>query len=134
MQNDLVQIAIQAKNTNDWGYLSNFNTFGAIIQNVPSQMQQPTRGPLTSINSLQINWVALQGDLTGSALIDSYNLQWDNGTNSVTWTDLSGDGIISSFSTLTTLQITNGVVAGTTYNIRVRARNALGWSVWSSVL
>jgi Fibronectin type III domain len=97
-------------------------------------MQQPTRGPLTSINSLQINWVALQGDLTGSSLIDSYNLQWDNGTNSVTWTDLSGDGIISSFSTLTTLQITNGVVAGTTYNIRVRARNALGWSVWSSVL
>lgn len=83
---------------------------------------------------MQINWIALQGNQTGSAAIDSYNVQWDQGTDSVTWIDLAGDGVIHSFSTSTTLQLTNNVVAGKVYNIRVRAHNAIGWSVWSSPL
>jgi hypothetical protein len=37
-------------------------------------MAAPTRGTDTSVTILQVNWIALFGDNTGSAVIDSYNL------------------------------------------------------------
>jgi len=34
----------------------------------------PTRGINTSVETLEVNWLALSGDDTGSTEIDSYNL------------------------------------------------------------
>jgi len=91
-------------------------------------MRAPTRGNATTIDLLQVNWVALTGDDTGSSTILSYNLQWDNGTNAVSWFDLIGDGVTYPYSTVVSANFTNGIVAGTQYKMRIRAYNALGWS------
>lgn len=107
------------------------NTEGAIVQTIPFKMDTPSRGYSTSITTLYVDWVALTGDDTGSATIDSYNLQWDNGSSGTTWTELTGDGTEYSYSTLTSGIFTDGVTAGTHYYMRVRAHNAHGWSEWS---
>lgn len=74
MQNDLVQVRVKARNTNDWGDLSEMNLEGGRIQTIPKQMLAPTRGINTSVETLEVNWLALSGDDTGSTEIDSYNL------------------------------------------------------------
>jgi hypothetical protein len=94
-------------------------------------METPTRGYSTSISSLYIDWIALTGDDTGSAEIDSYNLQWDNGTGGITWSDLIG---ADPYSTATSGIFTENVVEATYYQVRVRAHNAHGWSEWSDIL
>jgi len=127
-------VRAQASNTNDWGDLSEMNIEGGHIQTIPLKMKAPTRGTATSVTNLQVNWVALTGDSTGSAIIDSYNLQWDKGTNAATWFDLSGDGVNFVYSTQLTGDFTSEVVPGTQYKMRVRAHNAHGWSDWSSIL
>lgn len=53
-------------------------------------MTVPTRNYDTSISLLYIDWVDLTDNDTGSAVIDSYNLQWDNGTDEFEWSDLIG--------------------------------------------
>ena len=102
----------QAANTNDWSELSDANIDGAIIQIIPFKMQIPTRGYSTSITTLYIDWLALTGDDTGSAAIDSYNLVWDAGTDGVTFSDLIG---ADPYSTATSGIFTDNVVAGTYY-------------------
>ena len=59
---------------NGWGDLSEINIDGGHIQTIPHPMQTPTRNSLTDVNTLVVDWIALEGDLTGSAPIDSYNL------------------------------------------------------------
>lgn len=122
---------VQALNTNDWSELSEFNTFGAIIQTIPYQMEKPTRNYETWTNLLWVDWVALSGDSTGSAEIDSYNLQWDAGTDGASWSDLIG---FDPFEVTLSGQFTDGVVEGTYYQMRVRAHNVHGWGPFSEVL
>jgi hypothetical protein len=50
------------------------NIEGGHIQTKPYQMAAPTRGIDTTTTKLQVFWVALEGDETGSSPIDSYNL------------------------------------------------------------
>ena len=133
-QNDLVQVQIQASNINGWGDLSEVNVVGALIQTRPKQMAPPTRGSSTNTGSLQVFWTALVGDQTGGAPIDSYNLQWDQGTNAQSWYDLTGDGVNFPYSTATTGVFSTGVFAGTTYKMRIRAHNVNGWGDFSTIL
>lgn len=65
-------------------------------------MAIPTRGSATNETQLQVNYLALTGDSTGGATIDSYNLQYDNNTNGATWYDLIGqDGAYATALTFT---------------------------------
>lgn len=97
-------------------------------------MTAPTRGSNTNTNQLQVFWVGLIGDQTGGATIDSYNLQWDQGTNAQTWYDLTGDGVTYPFSIAMTGVFTSNVFAGTTYKMQVRAHNVNGWGPFSTIL
>lgn len=95
-------------------------------------MTAPTRdNTLTTTSRLNVDWVVLSTAGTGYSSILSYNLQWDKGTNGGVWTDLTG---ISSDYTSLSFAITSEVVAGTTYLIRVRAKNYWGWGPFSSTL
>ena len=58
-------------------------------------------------------------------------MQWDAGTNGVTWSNLAG---YSSNYIELEYQSTANVAAGVTYQIRVRARNYWGWGYYSDVL
>jgi hypothetical protein len=58
---------MQARNTNDWGEISEMNNEGGIISIVPFKMQAPTRGSLTTTSSLEVYWLPLLGSDTGSA-------------------------------------------------------------------
>lgn len=52
-------------------------------------MSAPYIGTTITLSSLQVQWDALTGTATGGADIDSYNLEYDQGTN--TWIDVQGD-------------------------------------------
>lgn len=97
-------------------------------------MDAPTRAYETSKTALIVDWLALVGDETGSASIDSYNVQWDNGVSEANWYDLIGDGVTNPYTTQLSATIIDGVVPGTYYELRVRAHNAHGWSEWSDNL
>jgi len=87
-------------------------------------MAAPTMGTNTTTIQLHLDFIALTfGEATGGTTIDSYHLQWDQGTG--TWADLMGqDG---SYQLLATHTITSGVVGGADYRARVRAHNVHGW-------
>lgn len=129
-----MQVRVQASNTNDWGDLSEMNVIGGKISTEPFVVSPPTRGIKTSTSALQINWIALEGNLTGGVPIDSYNLQWDRGTNNEDWFDLIGDGLNNPYTTQLSAYISADVFAGTLYKVRVRAHNVQGWSDWSQTL
>ena len=57
------------------------------------------------------------------------NLQWDSGTSGVTWTDVVG---LTPAYTSTSIILTTGITAGTTYRFKVRAQNIFGWGAFSS--
>jgi len=51
-------------------------------------MRSPSRGVATSTTKMNIEWLPVEE--TGGAAIDSYNLQWDDGSEGVNWFDLQG--------------------------------------------
>ena len=126
----LVQVRVQAQNANGWGSLSQVNLDGARIQTEPVQMSAPVMGDQTSTTEIQVTFTALTTDqVTGGAAIDSYNLQWDQGTGS--WQDLVGQD--DSYQLLTTHLVDDGVTGGSDYKFKVRAHNAHGWGLFSDI-
>jgi hypothetical protein len=57
--------------------------------------------------------------------VTSYNLQWDKGTNGVTWYNVIG--FSPSSLDLRTI-ITSEIVGGVSYMLQVRAMNVHGWA------
>lgn len=76
---------------------------------------------------MHIAWTVLLGDLTGGSPILGYHLQFDKGTNGATWFDIVE-------TTESSYMFSDGIVAGTLYQIRIRARNKYGYGTWSSIL
>ena len=66
----------------------------------------------------------------------SYNVQMNQGNNTVTandvWTNIQGQ--VGSLNTATSFQTSTGIIAGTTYKIRVSAYNKYGWTAYSTVV
>ena len=72
-----------------------------------------SNGASTDDDEIEVSWTALSSSPSnGGSTILSYNLQWDSGTNGVTWTNIIG---YSPASTVTTYTITTSVIAGTEY-------------------
>lgn len=116
-----VYAKVQAQNSQGWSVLSIANVGGATIQQTPSTMSAPTSGSSTSESQIEISWIAPSD---GGSAISSYNLQWDSGTSGSTWTDVVG---ISPAYTSTSIILSTGITAGTSYQFKVRAQNVLGW-------
>lgn len=96
-------------------------------------MSAPTRNTATSTSKIVVDWSPLTSPNNGGSSITSYFLEWDAGTNGVTWTEIVG---YSPVSTATTYEITggaSGLVSGASYKFRVTARNIFGWGPVSSV-
>lgn len=120
-----------AHNANGWGPYSEPTLDGALIQSIPNKMATPVRDPSTTIEVLVVNWATLEIPDNGYSEIESYNLQWDRGTNGVTWYNLIGydsDTLVSTFQTVNTL------TPGNVYKFKVRAKNFFGWSEFSNVV
>ena len=99
----------------------------ATAKTVPAQMASDTivRGQETSEYQVHVQWSELATEVeTGGSPITSYNLQWDQGTDGGSWTDLVGS---SSNYALTEFTVSDGIVKGTTYLFKIRARNIYGW-------
>lgn len=109
----IIKAQVTAYNDYGWGSTSAFNTAGAIIYDVPVAMATSFRGDATTISQIQVNWTALTAstDIRATSIL-SYNLQWDAGTNGVTFTDLTG---YSTESTSTSFTVTSGIVSGKSY-------------------
>lgn len=130
VQGDQITLKLRAFNSRGWGEYSDTATLGDLIEDIPEQMAAPTRGSLTSEDEVIVNWIPLTGTETGGADIDSYNLQVsDSGADS--WTDLVGED--ENYQILDTFTHTP-VVGGNSYDYRVRAHNAHGWSEPSDII
>jgi hypothetical protein len=84
---DLVVAKARASNSIGWGQFSQPNAAGATVQTVPVQMAAPTRGA-TTLTTLEVDWLALAGDGTGGAAVDSYELSYGEGLAGATWAPL----------------------------------------------
>lgn len=127
---DLVVVRITASNSEGSSGASTVNSSGARIATEP---QSPTLSQgTTSSSSIQVTWNSLSTAAeTGNSAIISYNLEWDEGDGDGDFTELVGE---TSDFTSTSHSISSGLVAGTSYIFRIRAKNAHGWSVYSSEL
>jgi hypothetical protein len=96
-------------------------------------MNDITRGSLTSETQIELNWAAITLDAdTGGSQIISYNVQWDVGNNGLyPSTDVDLVGYISYYPG-TSFIISSGIVAGQSYNFRIRAQNIYGLGVFSA--
>jgi len=72
--------------------------------------------------------LTLDADTGGSPIL-SYHLQWNAGSLT-DWYDLQGYAVET---TSTTFTVTTGVVAGTTYDFKVRAKNIYDWGDFSAI-
>jgi hypothetical protein len=89
------------------------------------------RGTNTHVDTIEVHWSELTGHATGGVPIDSYNLQWDKGSNEVSWYDLIGED--TNYYTGTSFTFTEEIIPGSTYKMRIRAHNLHGWGEWSDV-
>lgn len=131
--NNLIVAKVRARNLYGWSLLSEANTDGARIQTAPAKIQDLVEdNSMTSEEQLVFRWSLLTtGSETGGTEIISYNVQYDRGTNSKTWFNLAG--FVSNFidsEYIATAEINKG----TSYNVRVRARNYWGWGEFSEIL
>jgi hypothetical protein len=126
---DLVRFRARARNSDGWGDYSSPNSGGATVMMVPVTMGAPVEGASTSSTQIQVTWSALTSvAATGGTAITSYELDWDGGGSG--WTALVG----SSTTYTSTSYLQPGVTAGTLYQLRLRASNALGWGAYGPTL
>jgi hypothetical protein len=78
---DEVVAKFAAHNSNGWGEFSDLTTLGALIQVKPIKMATPTRNSQTTIEKLVVDWLALDVPDSGYATVNSFNLEWDAGTD-----------------------------------------------------
>jgi hypothetical protein len=86
----LITAKVMAGNERGWSAASPANTDGAHVEVEPSALIAPTRGILTGPTQLDVKWLALDLYTAGGSPVLSYNLQYDNATAAVTWTDVVG--------------------------------------------
>ena len=92
------------------------------VDEPPAAPGAPAVSPVSgSSDSLDVSWSA--PDNSGKPDIESYDLQYRQGTSS--WTDGPQDVTVPE-------AIISGLAAGTEYQVRVRATNDEGDSVWSA--
>ena len=68
---------------------------------------------------------------TGGTGIISYNVQWDSGSSGAFWSNLAG---FSSNYLAQQYTATSAIIAGTTYQIRIRAKNYWGYGQFSNIM
>jgi hypothetical protein len=128
---DEVIAKFAAHNTNGWSEMSDVTTLGALIQVEPIKMAVPTRNSQTTTQKLVVDWLSLDVPSSGYATVNSFNLEWDAGSQGQSWSELVG---FTTDSLQLTYSVVNGVTVGHTYQLRVRAKNAIGWGQFSDVL
>jgi hypothetical protein len=82
----------------------------------------------TTTTQIKVDWEALEAPENGMSPVLTYNLEWDAGTDGASWAEVVGE---TTDYLLTHFTVSSGLVPGERYRFRVRARNALGWGVWS---
>jgi hypothetical protein len=86
VQGDIVKARVLAANSIGDSQFSLHNTIGATIQVAPLQPALPPyRGSLTSTTQIEVLIAPLTGSLTGGASISSYLIEYDAGSNGVSW-------------------------------------------------
>jgi hypothetical protein len=79
-----------------------------------------------------MSWAVLTGTVNiGGSPITSYELMWNQGTTIATWITYKG---FTSDDTSTSVTITSGITAGESYLFKIRAKNAVGWGPYSSII
>ena len=107
---DKVVAKVRARNAFGYGHYSEPNVSGATVQVEPSTVAAPTLDiEVSSLTSIKLDWAALTDDDTGGSPITSYELQWDDNTNGLTFSSLKGEeGSLDSATTFTKNDLSPG--------------------------
>ena len=94
----------------------------------PPKMAAPTEGVETTFDQIQANWLLMSTleETGGTFYIVSYELEM-KAAGDADWVSLVGGS--SNYQLLTHTE--TGLVMGTDYLFRVRAKNSFGWGPWS---
>jgi hypothetical protein len=93
-------------------------------------MTTPYRNTGTTVVSSQIDvqWDAqTTSSDNGYTPITSYFLEWDAGSNGVTWTEIVGSTPASLLTAYSVTGGSSGLTVGASYGFRVTSRNKHGW-------
>lgn len=120
-----VYAKIESKNQFGYSLLMSLpNTAGGKIQTDPVPVTGLGRGSSTSTSQIELNWTEITTNAGNhGASVISYNIQWDAGTNGLSYYDIAG--YVSLYPNSPYIQST-GVQAGRSYYFRVRVRNFWG--------
>lgn len=83
----------------------------------------------TNSEQITVSWTPISDPDNGNAIVTSYSLEYDAGTEGGSWTAVVG--YLSDF-TGTTAVVTQNIERGKTYQFRLRAKNKWGWGAYSS--
>jgi hypothetical protein len=124
-------VIARVKSENQFGEsdYSQTNIMGATIRTEPQQIKGLEYLPLESNDiTISLKWLPLvtQFEVGGETII-TYNIQWDEGTDGVSWKDVQGQESIPSLTTSAQV-VTNHLILGNTYKFRLQALNIHGWS------
>ena len=130
LRSELVRARARAFNPNGWSIESGTNAAGATVRTPPTFMYPPIRDPASSDSQVVLTWSPLTAEAdTGGAIILSYGLEWDAGSEGVSWTALAGFTVRTLVPTFT---VSTGLVPGAPYMFRLSAENLYGWGPTSS--
>lgn len=115
-------VTIQAHNAYGYSAVSSPHTSSVTVQTEPSQVLNLQPGSATDESLIQVSWSALTGSQTGGSSILEYIVEWGSGFS------------LSASTQSTSLTTSTGITAGTTYTVRVRARNKWGYGPYSSTV
>lgn len=119
----LVEVRISSTNIIGTQISSSFNTEGAKIRTEPNKALNPLKGSQTNQSQVEvIIQETTQGIESGNSAILAYELVWNNGSG---LTDI----IVSE--NLESSRILSGLIQGTDYVFKTRARNIYGYGEFS---
>ena len=130
-QGQSVYAKIRAYNERGWSDLSPTNAVGTVIEVEPIFMAPPQRGTGTTTTQININWDTIGSPQDGDSPVTSYSMEWDVGSNGLTW--VREIGYLSN-SLLTSFTVTDNILIGHAYQFRLRAKNIWGWGAYSEVV
>lgn len=123
---EVIQVRVAAHNDDGWGEYSEINTSGATIETEPLEMNALSYDSSATTNTaIKLTWTEPSGTSAGgsSVSIDSFTIEWDQGTGT-TWQTLPS--VVAGIGYYILDSPTYTLTGGNDYQFKILAVNKYG--------